>query len=81
MAEDVMRVVTPGTHTYSKYVKPAELAAYFADEQAWYNMETRGCVYNPLSGNWSLLSSGQFAGLGELANYFAGVQRPPVLQS
>ncbi|KAI0341880.1 ubiquinone biosynthesis O-methyltransferase [Trametopsis cervina] len=29
MAEDVLRFVAPGTHTYSKYVNPAELEEYF----------------------------------------------------
>ncbi|KXN87378.1 3-demethylubiquinone-9 3-methyltransferase [Leucoagaricus sp. SymC.cos] len=29
MAQDVLRKVTPGTHIYSKYIKPSELIQYF----------------------------------------------------
>ena len=75
MAESVLRLVTPGTHTYAKFIKPDELQAYF-DERGWPGMERRGCVYDPLLGSWRLLHMGEFAGLGELCNYFAGVRRP-----
>lgn len=29
LAEHVLRLVTPGTHTYSKYIKPTELIDFF----------------------------------------------------
>lgn len=29
MAQDVLRKVTSGTHTYSKYIKPSELIQFF----------------------------------------------------
>ncbi len=29
MAQDVLRKVTPGTHTYSKYINPSELIQFF----------------------------------------------------
>lgn len=29
MAEDVLRQVTTGTHTYSKFIKPSELVQFF----------------------------------------------------
>jgi 2-polyprenyl-6-hydroxyphenyl methylase/3-demethylubiquinone-9 3-methyltransferase len=29
MAQNVLRKVTPGTHTYSKYIKPSELIEFF----------------------------------------------------
>ena len=32
MAEHVLRLVTPGTHTYSKFIKPAELLAFVRDD-------------------------------------------------
>ncbi|KAJ9117516.1 hypothetical protein QFC22_004366 [Naganishia vaughanmartiniae] len=32
MAEHVLRLVTPGTHTYSKFIKPSELLAFVRDE-------------------------------------------------
>ncbi|GAA5928455.1 hexaprenyldihydroxybenzoate methyltransferase [Sporobolomyces koalae] len=75
MAEHVLRLVTPGTHTYSKYLKPEELQEFF-DERKWWGMETRGCVYNPLRGRWRLLQPNEYFGLGQLANYFAGVRKP-----
>lgn len=34
MAEDVLRQVTSGTHTYGKYVKPSELVQYFREYRA-----------------------------------------------
>jgi polyprenyldihydroxybenzoate methyltransferase/3-demethylubiquinol 3-O-methyltransferase len=34
-AEQVMRTVSPGTHTYSKYVKPDELAHFFRHDLGW----------------------------------------------
>jgi polyprenyldihydroxybenzoate methyltransferase/3-demethylubiquinol 3-O-methyltransferase len=34
MAEDVLRQVTRGTHTYSKYIKPSELVQFFREYQS-----------------------------------------------
>ena len=30
-AEDILRIVTPGTHTYSKFIKPSELLEFFQE--------------------------------------------------
>jgi polyprenyldihydroxybenzoate methyltransferase/3-demethylubiquinol 3-O-methyltransferase len=70
LAEDVLRLVTPGTHTYSKFIKPAELRRFVHAEMGgtavWYGPEnaadlkcheigeTRGIVYDPLRGQWFL---------------------------
>ncbi|KAG8936002.1 Hexaprenyldihydroxybenzoate methyltransferase, mitochondrial [Tulasnella sp. 418] len=35
MAEDILRLVSPKTHTYSKFVKPSELATFFREELKW----------------------------------------------
>ncbi|KAL8293277.1 hypothetical protein RQP46_000971 [Phenoliferia psychrophenolica] len=75
MAEDILRLVTPGTHTYSKFVKPEELQTYF-DAKGWYSMERRGCPYDPIKGGWRLMGQGDLGGLGEMGNYFAGVRKP-----
>lgn len=75
MAENVLGLVTPGTHTYSKFLKPEELQSFF-DERGWYGMERRGCAYDPLNGGWRLFGMGEFMGLGEKVNYFAGVRKP-----
>jgi polyprenyldihydroxybenzoate methyltransferase/3-demethylubiquinol 3-O-methyltransferase len=32
LAEHVLRLVTPGTHTHSKFIKPAELLAFVRDD-------------------------------------------------
>ncbi|KAF5316785.1 hypothetical protein D9619_006524 [Psilocybe cf. subviscida] len=34
MAENVLRQVTSGTHTYSKYIKPLELVLFFREHQS-----------------------------------------------
>ncbi|KAF8206483.1 S-adenosyl-L-methionine-dependent methyltransferase [Mycena galopus ATCC 62051] len=56
MAEDVLRKVSSGTHTYSKFIRPEELTAFFRTypnaESAW--AEIRGLVYNPLGARWML---------------------------
>jgi 2-polyprenyl-6-hydroxyphenyl methylase/3-demethylubiquinone-9 3-methyltransferase len=70
LAEDVLRLVTPGTHTYSKYIRPEELRRYVAAEmggdRVWERGtgvddinpeeigETRGIIYHPLGGVWRL---------------------------
>ena len=30
-AENILRIVPPGTHTYSKYIKPSELLSFFQE--------------------------------------------------
>lgn len=42
MAEKVMRLVSPGTHTHSQYIKPEELVDAFRDEIGWYRQELGG---------------------------------------
>lgn len=70
LAEDVLRLVTPGTHTYSKFVKPDELRRFVYSDMGGFDVwrrnengsdirkgevgETRGIVYNPLKAQWSL---------------------------
>ncbi|GAA6002341.1 hypothetical protein JCM10207_001072 [Rhodosporidiobolus poonsookiae] len=75
LAEDIFRLVSPGTHTYHKYIKPAELVAFF-DEKGWTGTEVRGCPYDPVAGRWRLLYPGELGGAGELVNYFAAVRKP-----
>ncbi|KAK6903928.1 3-demethylubiquinone-9 3-O-methyltransferase [Kwoniella mangroviensis CBS 8507] len=70
LAEDVLRLVTPGTHTYRKFVKPLELRRFVYSDMGGYDTwhrnedasdirteevgETRGIVYDPLAGKWKL---------------------------
>ncbi|GAA5881983.1 hypothetical protein JCM16303_003495 [Sporobolomyces ruberrimus] len=76
LAENVLRLVTPRTHTYSKYLKPSELREYFEGEKGWKGMKQRGCLYDPFAGKWRLLGEGEYAGMGEMCNYFAGIRKP-----
>lgn len=75
MAESVLRLVTPGTHTYSKFIKPEELREYF-EEKGWEGLEQRGCIYDPIKGGWRLLGMGEWGGMGELVNYFFAARKP-----
>lgn len=73
MAERILRLVTPGTHTYEKYIKPDELRDYFKEPKhggQWTDLEQRGCIYDPIKGGWRLYGMGEWGGLAEKANYF-----------
>lgn len=89
MAEDVLRFVAPGTHTYSKYVNPHELEGFFRSYrssptgQNWITgnnpvsrtqSETRGMVYVPWNGEWVLSDRG--AKWAEGCNYLFWVRKP-----
>ena len=70
LAESVLRLVTPGTHTYSKFIKPDELRHFVWAEMGGYDTweknkdasdirtrevgSTQGIVYDPLAGSWKL---------------------------
>ncbi|KAL1747633.1 S-adenosyl-L-methionine-dependent methyltransferase [Schizophyllum fasciatum] len=88
MAESVLGKVSQGTHTYSKYINPSELMAHFQEvspqwiKKGWVGSslpmrmqaETRGMIYNPLSGRWSLAPRGMWA--SEDCNYVFWVRKP-----
>ncbi|KAK0488956.1 S-adenosyl-L-methionine-dependent methyltransferase [Armillaria novae-zelandiae] len=67
MAEDVLRRVAPGTHTYSKFIKPSELPTRT-------EAEVRGIVYNPLSSSWNLAPRDAWAATE--CNYMFWVRKP-----
>lgn len=70
LAEDVLRLVTPGTHTYHKFVRPEELRRFVYADMGGFDVwerntdasdiavdavgETRGIVYDPLASTWKL---------------------------
>lgn len=71
LAEDVLRLVTPKTHTYSKYIQPGELVGFVNKEMGGVSVwernelnttkgqevgEVRGIVYVPWRGEWVLWS-------------------------
>lgn len=75
LAEDVLRLVTRGTHTYKKFVKPEELKRFVYQEMGGFKTwernydagdtsldqvgETRGIVYDPIKGEWRLWGGAQ----------------------
>ncbi|GJE91182.1 ubiquinone biosynthesis O-methyltransferase [Phanerochaete sordida] len=86
-AEHVLRRVSRGTHTYAKFVDPAELVDFFrayrphgrpwiasAGAPARTEAETRGMVYVPWDGEWVLAPRG--AAWAEGCNYLFWVRRP-----
>ena len=75
VAEDLLRFVEPGTHTYHKYIKPDEMRDFF-QARGWTSLEQRGCIYDPLKGQWRLFGMGEWAGMMEKANYFFVARKP-----
>lgn len=75
LAEDVLRLVTPGTHTYHKFVRPEELRRFVGTEMGGFDVwernhdasdiregevgSTQGIIYDPLAGRWKLASSAE----------------------
>ena len=51
-AEYVLRWLPPGTHDWSKFLKPEELRAFLANEFVTVD-GPYGVVFDPLSGRWS----------------------------
>lgn len=70
LAESVLRLVTPGTHTYEKFVNPAELRRFVYSDMGGHDVwerkadasdvrdgeigSTQGIVYDPIGGGWRL---------------------------
>eukprot|EP00899_Mesostigma_viride_P000915 jgi/Mesvir1/10824/Mv07752-RA.1 len=52
-AERLLRMVPPGTHDWTKFVTPEELARLVQD-QGLAVQEVAGLMYNPMTGKWSL---------------------------
>jgi polyprenyldihydroxybenzoate methyltransferase/3-demethylubiquinol 3-O-methyltransferase len=78
-AENIMRIVPPGTHTWAKYIKEPELREHFTglrdeDGKPWAaEVRSRGCMYDALRGEWKFID-----GVGATAvNYFFAVRRAP----
>lgn len=98
--------VTPGTHSYRKFIKPHEIEAFFRNDLGWQRapsarafnaeseaeavaqherqpytvsldeqVETRGVIYNPLTGQWALQP--RLGGpASKLVNFFVGCRKP-----
>ncbi|KZP01437.1 3-demethylubiquinone-9 3-methyltransferase [Calocera viscosa TUFC12733] len=84
MAENMLRLVARGTHSYPKFIRPSELVSFF-QELGWitrtfdgrptrHEAEVRGIVYAPWKGEWQLGPRG--AGWSEQCNYLFWARKP-----
>src|SRR5271170_3686500 len=62
-AEKILKIVPVGTHSWDKFINESELRKYMStlrDEngEPWAaDAKSRGCVYNPLRGEWQFVDS------------------------
>lgn len=68
VAEDLLRIVPPGTHDWNKYLNEDELRRYFMDK-GWNSPKVMGVVYVPALG-WKRVQGSEKVG-----NYFFAVRR------
>ncbi|KOS17237.1 Hexaprenyldihydroxybenzoate methyltransferase [Escovopsis weberi] len=68
VAEDLLRIVPPGTHTWDKYINREELEGFLAG-RGWECPRVMGVVYVPGMG-WREVKGGESIG-----NYFFAVRR------
>ncbi|CDS01784.1 hypothetical protein [Sporisorium scitamineum] len=86
MAEDVLRLVTPGTHTHHQYINPKELVDFFQHDLKWYrtgtelpqrlHFEVRGTAYLPWKSTWTLAKSNTSLPGTQECNYFFWARKP-----
>lgn len=86
MAEDVLRLVTPGTHTHHQYINPHELVDFFQHDRKWYSQgtklpqrlhfEVRGTAYLPWKGVWTLAKPATSLPGTQECNYFFWARKP-----
>ncbi|TKY85527.1 hypothetical protein EX895_005689 [Sporisorium graminicola] len=86
MAEDVLRLVTPGTHTHHQYINPKELVDFFQHDLKWYgsgtelpqrmHFEVRGTAYLPWKSTWTLARSNTSLPGTQECNYFFWARKP-----
>jgi polyprenyldihydroxybenzoate methyltransferase / 3-demethylubiquinol 3-O-methyltransferase len=75
-SEKILRIVPEGTHSWEKFIKERELREFISnltddDGGKWAtDMKSRGCVYNPLRGEWVFAD-----GPGVFNYFFAGRRR------
>ncbi|KAK2596675.1 Hexaprenyldihydroxybenzoate methyltransferase, mitochondrial [Conoideocrella luteorostrata] len=68
VAEDLLRIVPPGTHDWNKYINEDELRRFFLDK-GWDSPRVMGVMYIPGLG-WREVRGGEKVG-----NYFFAVRR------
>ncbi|KZZ97532.1 hexaprenyldihydroxybenzoate methyltransferase precursor [Moelleriella libera RCEF 2490] len=68
VAEDLLRIVPPGTHDWNKYINQDELKRFFLQD-GWDSPRVMGVMYVPGLG-WKEVRGGE-----EIGNYFFAVRR------
>lgn len=66
-AEDLLRIVPKGTHTWSKYVNEEELREWFHEQPDWQFVCSEGCIYIPTQG-WERFGRNTDGILGDMLN-------------
>ncbi|THZ32445.1 ubiquinone biosynthesis O-methyltransferase [Aureobasidium pullulans] len=69
VAEDIMRIVPPGTHDWNQYINVDEMKAWAAKQPGWSNPMTMGVVYIPGYG-WKEIQGSEGWG-----NYFFAIRK------
>ncbi|PKS11386.1 hypothetical protein jhhlp_003149 [Lomentospora prolificans] len=69
MAEDILKIVPKGTHSWDKYINEEELRKYFGAMGGWNSPRCMGVVYVPGLG-WK-----EVQGSEKVGNYFFAVRR------
>ena len=75
-SERILRIVPEGTHSWEKFIKESELRDFISnlredDGEKWaMDIRSRGCVYNPLRGEWVFAD-----GVGVFNYFLAGRRR------
>jgi polyprenyldihydroxybenzoate methyltransferase / 3-demethylubiquinol 3-O-methyltransferase len=75
VAEDVLRMVPPGTHDWNKYINERELREWFMKRgggRMWERPRAMGVVYVPGLG-WREVPGGE-----DVGNYFFGIRKAPL---
>ena len=68
LAENVLRWIPRGTHTYEKYIKPQEITNCL-ESKNFILKNLKGLVYNPIDMDWELSNS-------TTINYFCAYYKP-----
>lgn len=90
MAENVLKLVTPGTHTHRQYINPSELVDFFQNDRKWYrpgtqlpqrlHYEVRGTAYLPWKSTWALAPPSSNLPGTQACNYFFWARKPLAAQ-
>ncbi|ORY79922.1 S-adenosyl-L-methionine-dependent methyltransferase [Protomyces lactucae-debilis] len=72
LAEDILRLVPKGTHNYDKFIPKQALMSWCRQLDVQV-VDTRGIIYEPWRGAWTVLEPGQT--WGEQCNYIMALRK------